>query len=142
MQEVNALNPAGKTPLTAAVKNAAEVLDYRHKPGVIVVLTDGEETCGGSPCNLGKELHASAVQLTVHIIGYRLKGLSWTGEQSILDAKCLAEATGGLYIGAEFEAGSGRGVGEDARLPDAVRARSAVDNPEAQIMAWATLPAP
>ena len=101
MQDVNALNPAGKTPLTAAVKNAAEVLDYRHKPGVIVVLTDGEETCGGSPCNLGKELHASAVQLTVHIIGYRLKGLSWTGEQSILDAKCLAEATGGLYIGAE-----------------------------------------
>ncbi len=126
MQDVNALNPAGKTPLTAAVKNAAEVLDYRHKPGVIVVLTDGEETCGGSPCDLGKELHASAVQLTVHIIGYRLKGLSWTGEQSILDAKCLAEENGGLYIGAEFEAGSDRGAGEDARLPDAVRARSAV----------------
>ena len=103
MQAVNALNPAGKTPLTAAVKDAAEVLDYRHKPGVIVVLTDGEETCGGSPCDLGKELHASAAQLTVHIIGYRLKGVSWTGEQSILDAKCLAEETGGLYIGAELK---------------------------------------
>ena len=98
MQEVNALNPAGKTPLTAAVKNAAEVLDYRHKPGVVVVLTDGEETCGGSPCDLGKELHASAAQLTVHIIGYRMKDFSWTGEQSILDAKCLAEENGGLYI--------------------------------------------
>lgn len=101
MQEVNALNPAGKTPLTAAVKNAAEVLDYRHKPGVVVVLTDGEETCGGSPCDLGKELHASAAQLTVHIIGYRMKDFSWTGEQSILDAKCLAEENGGLYISTE-----------------------------------------
>jgi len=101
MQEVNALSPAGKTPLTAAVRNAAEVLDYRHKPGVIVVLTDGEETCGGSPCDLGKELHASAVNLTVHIIGYRMKDFSWTGEQSILDAKCLAEQNGGLYINAE-----------------------------------------
>ena len=101
MQEVNALNPAGKTPLTAAVKNAAEVLDYRHKPGLIVVLTDGEETCGGSPCDLGKELHASAAQLTVHIIGYRMKDFSWTGEQSILDAKCLAEENGGLYISTE-----------------------------------------
>jgi len=101
MQEVNALSPAGKTPLTAAVRNAAEVLDYRHKPGVIVVLTDGEETCGGSPCDLGKELHASAVNLTVHIIGYRMKDFSWTGEQSILDAKCLAEENGGLYIGTE-----------------------------------------
>ena len=123
MQEVNALNPAGKTPLTAAVKNAAEVLDYRHKPGLIVVLTDGEETCGGSPCDLGKELHASAAQLTVHIIGYRMKDFSWTGEQSILDAKCLAEENGGLYISTEFEAGFDRRAREDARLSDAVDAR-------------------
>lgn len=101
MHEVNALSPAGKTPLTAAVRNAAEVLDYRHKPGVVVVVTDGEETCGGSPCDLGKELHASAVNLTVHIIGYRMKDFSWTGEQSILDVKCLAEENGGLYIGTE-----------------------------------------
>jgi Ca-activated chloride channel homolog len=49
MREVNALTPAGKTPLTAAVGQAARVLDYRAKPGVIVVLTDGEEPCGGSP---------------------------------------------------------------------------------------------
>jgi Ca-activated chloride channel family protein len=31
LEEVNALNPAGKTPLTTAVEQAAEVLDYRHK---------------------------------------------------------------------------------------------------------------
>jgi hypothetical protein len=35
----------------------------------------------------------------------RLKGLSWTGEQSILDAKCLAEKNGELYITAETEEG-------------------------------------
>ncbi|MGH6865067.1 MAG: vWA domain-containing protein [Methyloceanibacter sp.] len=101
MHDVNALTPAGKTPLTQAVEQAAEVLQYRSKPGMIVVLTDGEETCGGAPCDLGKALHAEAVQLTVHVIGFRLKGISWTGEQSILDAKCLAEANSGLYINAE-----------------------------------------
>jgi len=101
MREVNALTPAGKTPLTAAVQQAAEVLDYRAKPGLIVVVTDGEETCGGSPCDLGKQLHAEAMQLTVHIIGFRMKDFSWTGEQSILDAKCLADENGGLYISAE-----------------------------------------
>jgi len=101
MQVVNTLNPAGKTPLTAAVERAAEVLDYQAKPGLIVVLTDGEETCGGSPCGLGRELHASAAQLTVHVIGFRMKNFSWTGEQSILDVKCLAEQNGGLYIDAE-----------------------------------------
>jgi Ca-activated chloride channel family protein len=103
LQEVNALNPAGKTPMTEAVEQAAEVLDYRNKPGLIVVLTDGEETCGGLPCSLGKTLHANATQLTVHIIGFRMKDFSWTGEQSITDAKCLAEQNGGLYINTEAE---------------------------------------
>jgi len=98
MNDVNELNPAGKTPLTQAVEQAAEVLDYRTKPGVVVVLTDGEETCGGAPCALGKALHAEGVQLTIHVIGFNLKDFFWTGEQSILDVKCLAEENGGLYI--------------------------------------------
>jgi Ca-activated chloride channel family protein len=103
MSAVNALIPAGKTPLTSAVAQAAEVLDFRDKPGVIVVVTDGEETCGGSPCDLGKQLHGEAEQLTVHIIGFRPKDFSWTGEQSIIDAKCLAYQNGGLYIPAQTE---------------------------------------
>lgn len=101
MTVVNALNPAGKTPLTEAVAQAAEVLDYRNKPGVIVVLTDGEETCGGVPCTLGKSLRADGVSLTVHVIGFQLKNFMWLGAQSVLDVMCLAEKTGGLYISAE-----------------------------------------
>ena len=103
MKAVDALTPAGKTPLTSAVQQAAEVLDYRNKPGVVVVVTDGEETCGRSPCELGEQLHASALQLTIHIIGYRLENYSWTGEQSVVEAKCLAERNNGLYITAESE---------------------------------------
>lgn len=101
MRAVKALTPAGRTPLTSAVQEAADVLDFRQKPGLVVVVTDGEETCGGEPCELGKRLHAEADELTVHVIGYRPKGFSWTGEQSIGEAKCLAEKNGGLYITAE-----------------------------------------
>ena len=97
MRAVNALTPAGSTPLTSAVAQAAEVLNFRHKRGLIVVVTDGEETCGGSPCELGKELHAAAKQLTIHVVGYRVKNYSWTGEQSILDVRCLAEEVAALY---------------------------------------------
>jgi Ca-activated chloride channel family protein len=103
MQAVNALTPAGKTPLATAVQEAADVLDYKNKPGLIVVLTDGEETCGGRPCQLAKELHAAAEQLTIHVIGFRVRDFSWTGEQSVLDIMCLAEQSGGLYIGAQSE---------------------------------------
>jgi Ca-activated chloride channel homolog len=100
MSVVNALNPAGKTPLVDAVKQAADVLDYRTGKGVVVLLTDGEETCGGAPCELGKFLKANG-RLTVHVVGYQLKAFRWTGAQSFLDVKCLAEETGGLYITAE-----------------------------------------
>jgi Ca-activated chloride channel family protein len=101
MRAVNALNPAGRTPLTSAVQQAANVLDFRHKPGIIVVVTDGDETCNGSPCELGKQLHVEAEDLTIHIIGFRVESVSWMGEQSITKAKCLAEQNNGLYISAK-----------------------------------------
>jgi Ca-activated chloride channel family protein len=97
MNAVNALVPAGKTPLTAAVEQAANVLDYKNKPGVIVVVTDGEETCGRSPCELAKMLHATGAQLTIHVIAFRYETFSWTGENSVLDLMCLAETNNGLY---------------------------------------------
>lgn len=98
MSEVNRLVPAGKTPLTSAVERAATILDYRNKPGVVVVLTDGEETCDGSPCALGKRLRAEADHLIVHVIAYRPENFSWTGETNAQEARCLAEANNGLYI--------------------------------------------
>jgi Ca-activated chloride channel family protein len=101
MSVVNAINPAGKTPLVEGVKQAAEVLRHRSEKGVVVLLTDGEETCGGAPCALGQWLKANSRDLTVHVIGFQLKAFSWTGAQSILDVKCLAEETGGLYITAQ-----------------------------------------
>ena len=103
LDAVNGLTPAGQTPLSKAVAQAARVLDYRAKPGVIVVLTDGEETCGGKPCDLGKELRKDGLQLTVHVIGLRVKGITWTGEQAVVETRCLAEETGGLYTTVETE---------------------------------------
>jgi Ca-activated chloride channel family protein len=103
MDIVNALTPAGHTPLTEGVKQAADALDYTAKPGVVVVLTDGEETCGGSPCEVGKTLAALGKHLTVDVIAYRPGVVSWMGEQSTDEARCLAEQTGGLYITAKTE---------------------------------------
>ena len=103
MQVVNSLVPAGKTPLTSGVEEAAEALNFRSKPGVVVVVTDGEETCGRSPCDLAKQLHQSAEQLTVHVIGFRYSNFSWTGGNSFMDLRCLADENNGLYIKADSE---------------------------------------
>ena len=52
---------------------------------------------------LGKQPHAEATRLTIHVISLRVRGLSWMGEQSVLDTKCLAEQNGGLYLTAETQ---------------------------------------
>lgn len=96
LTRVNALQPAGRTPLTFAVELAANVLDYRHRAGTIVVVTDGEDTCGGAPCELAKRLQAEGPGLVVHVIGYRLK--SSLGSSGAFQSRCLADDTGGLYI--------------------------------------------
>lgn len=101
MADVNALVPAGRTPLTRAVEQAAEVLEYRTKPALVVLLTDGEETCGGDPCELGKNLKAISENLVVHVIGYRMRDFSWTGGRGLMEVRCLAEKTGGQYFSTE-----------------------------------------
>ena len=79
MSAVNSLVPAGRTPLTQGIETAAEALDFRSKPGVVVVITDGEETCGRSPCDLAKQLHAAGYKLTIHVIAFRYERLLLDG---------------------------------------------------------------
>jgi Ca-activated chloride channel family protein len=106
---VDALEPEGETALTDAVQMAAEVLDYRQHPATVVLVTDGRETCGGAPCQLATRLVNEAENLTVHVIGFKVRGdfFSWEGqgaidyEQAISPARCLAEDTGGTYVRAE-----------------------------------------
>jgi Ca-activated chloride channel family protein len=102
MTEVNGVVPAGQTPLTASVHQAAEALRFRDKAAEIVLLTDGEETCGGDPCGLARALKAAGKQLTIHVIGFRARGTpSLDGP---FKSRCLADETGGQYLSAGTEA--------------------------------------
>src|SRR6056297_903695 len=112
---IDALAPGGLTPLAASVTAAAGVLGGA---GIVVLVTDGNETCGGTPCALGARLAAERPGLTVHVIGFRVvyDPFSWNSpEAQDLDgetvAKCQPDATGGLFVSTET-------VGE---LADALR---------------------
>jgi Ca-activated chloride channel family protein len=95
--KLKGVSPDGTTPLTSAVAQAANILDYRHKPALIVLLTDGEETCGGSPCALAKDLKATGTAATVQVIGFHMDILSTRAEDTA-DMKCLAAETGGRFV--------------------------------------------
>ena len=89
---VNAMRFLGKTPLSAAVRQAAEALRYGEESATVVLVTDGLETCEADPCALASELEAAGVNFTAHVVGF---GLS---KEEGAQVACLAENTGGRYI--------------------------------------------
>ncbi|WP_348627826.1 VWA domain-containing protein [Mesorhizobium sp. M1A.F.Ca.IN.022.04.1.1] len=99
----------GKTPLTAAVKQAAEALKYTEDKATVVLITDGLETCGGDPCALGKELKETGVDFTADVVGFGL-----TADEGRQIA-CLAENTGGKYIQGLRREGIAASAGRDRR---------------------------
>ncbi len=96
LDAIKTINPRGRTPLTRSVELAAEELDFRNKPATVVLLTDGEETCGGDPCRTAKALKTEAKDLTIHVIGYREQGGYFT-------ARCMSDQTGGEYQSVKTE---------------------------------------
>jgi Ca-activated chloride channel homolog len=105
---VDGLVPDGDTPLTQAVQDAAEILNYREKPAVIVLVTDGDETCGGAPCRIAQQLMAEGVATVVHVIGFRVRDKFFAWQSQIKGARsgevvsrCLAETTGGKFVATE-----------------------------------------
>lgn len=108
ISELERTEPDGDTPLTQAVRDAAEMLDYKNKPAVVVLVTDGDETCGGAPCRLPASLLADARALSVHVIGFKVRDrfFQWQSQSNgdvrgETNARCLADMTGGKYVSTE-----------------------------------------
>lgn len=87
------LTPKGWTPIGASLEMSAKDLEnFDHK--VVLLLSDGEETCGGDPVGKMKALEAKGVQITVHTVGFDVDSV--TAEQ----LRQISEATGGVYVDA------------------------------------------
>lgn len=117
------LRPVGKTPLSDAVKQAAEVLKYTEEAATVVLLSDGVETCEADPCAVGAELEALGLDFTAHVIGFDIA----EGDKAQL--QCLASATGGQYFDAADASGltDAMGAVADATAAVAPPAEPAID---------------
>lgn len=90
---VNALDPKGKTPLSAAVIKAADVLRIEENEATVILVSDGRETCNLDPCAVGTDLEERGINFTAHVIGFDIDD---TAERAQL--QCLAENTGGKFL--------------------------------------------
>jgi hypothetical protein len=59
-----------------------------------VLITDGEETCHGNPCEVAKMAHQAGIKVKINVIGFKVD----PKERAQLE--CIAEQGGGRYVAA------------------------------------------
>ena len=83
-QFAEGVNPKGKTPISRSLRAALE--DFGDRPGEIILVSDGIETCDEDPCALVREWSARNVAIRVHVVGLGLEKKERAAMQCISDA--------------------------------------------------------
>jgi Mg-chelatase subunit ChlD len=87
------LRPTGQTPIAYALNQAARDFESIRSDRVIVMVTDGLESCGGDPVTAAYALRQQGV--TVHLIGF---GLGNGADEDAASLRAIANASGGRYV--------------------------------------------
>ena len=95
VKQIQNLNPKGKTPITRAFKLALELLTQSEDQTIVLLVSDGRETCDEDPCKLIQAYRERGIQLKVHVVGFDV-----TDEEKNQLA-CIADAGGGQYFTAK-----------------------------------------
>lgn len=84
-KSVNRIEPEGKTALAEALTKAGSLVDGVDRDAIILLITDGDETCGGDPCAVANRLKKAKPRLQVNVVDIMSTGAG----------NCIAENTGG-----------------------------------------------
>lgn len=91
---VDGISPKGKTPIAFSLTETAEQMKSLEGERVIVLVTDGIESCDGDPCRVARELAEAGVVTKIHIVGFDLT------EEAMTQLGCIADPFGGLVVSA------------------------------------------
>ena len=90
---VRRARPRGNTPIAYSLRRAAEDLPTEGQR-TIVLVSDGEESCGGDPCAVARDLSAQGLDVRVDVIGFQVTGAARD------QLTCIAQAGRGTYYDA------------------------------------------
>lgn len=91
--KVSSLSPNGWTPIDASLQKAHEYLESISGPDdqkIILLISDGKETCGGNPVETAKKIAADK-NTSIDVIGFNVSG---SVQSELLK---IAENGGGKY---------------------------------------------
>jgi Mg-chelatase subunit ChlD len=87
------LRPKGQTPIAFALNQAARDFGSTQNERILVLVTDGIESCGGDPVAAASALRQQGI--VVHLIGF---GFGSTAGEDTASLKAVAAASGGRYV--------------------------------------------
>ena len=120
---VTTSRPTGRTPIHLSLTQALE--DFGDRPGRILLISDGIESCGADPCALLQEWRDRDVDIDVHIVGFGLRA----EERPAL--ACMANAAGTPFVEAgtagELAAALGQVRADSGEAPEAPATPSAFE---------------
>ena len=93
LAQIGAISPKGRTPMTEAVRRAAEALKSVEGKASVILVSDGIETCNADPCAVAASLKKADVDLVIHTVGFDIQDPEASRQLS-----CMAQATGGLAL--------------------------------------------
>jgi Mg-chelatase subunit ChlD len=89
--EINALQPRAGTPLADAIRRAGAI-SSDSAASVMVVVSDGGDSCGGDPCAAARAIRAQKPNVTINVIDVSQS----PRERQVL--QCIASAGGGRVL--------------------------------------------
>lgn len=92
------VEPVGWTPLGLAISEAADDIPADATDGIVYVVTDGIETCGGDPVVAAQDLAGAGIEPIVNVIGFQ------AGDADQEALRAIADAGGGKYTQADTQA--------------------------------------
>lgn len=95
-EEILAIEPRGATPIALALQETANDLQEIVDPQLVLLISDGIETCEGDPVQAAKDLLGLGYDLKFHIVGFDI-ARNIPAREQLLN---IAQATSGLYFDA------------------------------------------
>jgi len=94
VKKIAGIHSVGMTPIAGSIRQVADRLKSAKKEATIILVSDGQETCGGDPCALVKELKSAGISFVMHVIGFDVS------DKEKAQLACIADAGGGNYFAA------------------------------------------
>ena len=89
------LRAMGMTPIAGALEAAGkDFASLKGQQNIILLVSDGKETCGKDPCAVARRLQKSGTRVEVNVIGFDVKA------EERKQLACIAQAGGGKYYNA------------------------------------------